>query len=589
MSSLPTPPAGYKNAHLPVPRGYIPTTTIGNFIYTGGGSMFDPVAILVDSTDSFRYDPVADSIITIASIPRATAETRALTLNGQMWVMGGGRTAPNPSNEVDIYNPGTNSWSIGTPFVTARRNFPTDTDGCHIWLAGGYAPTTPTDSMEIFCCGGGGHTPTPTATATATATPSCTPGGTPGPWTLAAPYPLIIESPAVTSAGTFGYSAGGFAGAPTNAFYRYDLATNVWTPLANMLTGAYDAGIAYAANTNKIYVFGGLDPNFFVLATTQIYDIATNSWTMGAPMPDAAGRYFPSAVYYSGNGKIYVMGGFDGATFSEQSQTWEYDPVANTWNTSRAPIPVAMGGAGYSIVGQFAYLAGHWNNGAGSTDHYRYDIVANSWSPVASVPVAIYRPAAAGVGTQEFLVGGGDPDISAKATQQQRVAASMRAPTTSYTSTYIYDTIGNSWTTGPNTNVAHSFTGGTAIANTLLVVGGFDGVTGDTNVVERSELAGPCGGTPTPTPTATPTPTCSPGGGTPGPWTQAAPVAIDHYGGFMDSDGTFAYEGGGYSFSAGDNINQFGKFDPVANTLDAACAGARSEQRAWLPGCMRPT
>jgi hypothetical protein len=35
-------------------------------------------------------------------------------------------------------------------------------------------------------------------------------------------------------------------------------------------------------------------------------------------------------------------------------------------------------------------------------------------------------------------------------------------------------------------------------------------------------------------------------------------VAIDHYGGFMDSDGTFAYEGGGYSFSASGTINQFG-------------------------------
>src|SRR6202035_3289455 len=65
--------------------------------------------------------------------------------------------------------------------------------------------------------------------------------------------------------------------------------------------------------------------------------------------------------------------------------------------------------------------------------------------------------------------------------------------------------------------------------------------------------------TPTASPTATatatgtpsPTPTCS-AGGTPGPWTQAAPVAVDHYGGFMDSDGTVAHEGGGYSFSVGD-------------------------------------
>ena len=148
-------------------------------------------------------------------------------------------------------------------------------------------------------------------------------------------------------------------------------------------------GIAYAANTNKIYVFGGFDPNFFVLDYHQIYDIAANTWTHGCAHARCRWSVIsrPQCII-RGNGKIYVMGGFDGSAFSEQSQTWEYDPVANTWNTSRAPIPVAMGGAGYSIVGQFAYLAGHWNSGAASTDHYRYDIVADSWTPVAPVPVA---------------------------------------------------------------------------------------------------------------------------------------------------------------------------------------------------------
>ena len=111
-----------------------------------------------------------------------------------------------------------------------------------------------------------------------------------------------------------------------------------------------------------------------------------------------------------GNGKIYVIGGFD-STFSEQIQTWEYDPVANTWNTSRAPIPVPMGGAGYSIVGQFVYLAGHWNGGLASTDHYRYDIVADSWTAVAPVPVPIYRPQRPPLARKTYLVGGGNPDL----------------------------------------------------------------------------------------------------------------------------------------------------------------------------------
>jgi len=66
--------------------------------------------------------------------------------------MGGGRVAPNPSNEVDIYDPVSNTWTTGTPvpaFATARRNFPTDTDGTAIWLAGGYGPS-PLSSTEIF-------------------------------------------------------------------------------------------------------------------------------------------------------------------------------------------------------------------------------------------------------------------------------------------------------------------------------------------------------------------------------------------------------------------------------------------------------
>src|SRR5439155_7043854 len=177
-----TPPTSWvqKAAVLPVARGYIPTTTIGTLIYTGGGAAISGGAI-TDATDSFVYNPMADTIGTIASIPRATGETRALNFNGRMVVMGGGRTAPNPSNEVDVYNPGTNTWAVNTPvpaFVTARRNFPTDTDGTtRIWLAGGYAPTAPTASMERFCAGGPA-TPTPTATATATHTPTATPTAT---------------------------------------------------------------------------------------------------------------------------------------------------------------------------------------------------------------------------------------------------------------------------------------------------------------------------------------------------------------------------------------------------------------------------
>jgi Kelch motif/Galactose oxidase, central domain len=325
------------------------------------------------------------------------------------------------------------------------------------------------------------------------------------PWTVVANYPLISESVSCSSDGTFAYCVGGFDGVnfvPTNQFNQYDPVANTWSPLPNIPTAFYDAPSVYAPNTNSIYVFGGIDGTFTPRDLLQIYDITAGTWTTGANMPGP--RYFAGAVYF--NGQIYVAGGFD-INGIETTTTWAYDPVANTWNPGLAPIPAPTGGAGYSSFDGNFYLAGTWNGGQGSTQHFRYDIIANLWAPVAPVPVNIYRPASATIGTNTYLVGGGNPfvapeSVKRKAGKVPNLAQhpSTRSPAVSYNSTYIYDVFADSWTTGPNTNVAHGFTGGTAIGNLLIVVTGFDGVGGDTNIVEAASE----GPTPTPTPACTP-------------------------------------------------------------------------------------
>jgi hypothetical protein len=212
-----------KNAVLPVARGYTPTRWIYNFdtgtdrIYTGGGSDWNGTT-LVDTSDSFSYDPNADSITTIPNIPRPTGETRAVPWAFAkaptfMMVIGGGRTPPNPSNEVDAYYPNGNSWFYYDHFTTARRNFAVDSNnGCpsfesgygHIWLAGGYATDgTPLSSMEIYCqpCATPLATATFTPTPTATHTPTPTATFTPTPAATATPSPAgcSVTSPACGS------------------------------------------------------------------------------------------------------------------------------------------------------------------------------------------------------------------------------------------------------------------------------------------------------------------------------------------------------------------------------------------------------
>jgi N-acetylneuraminic acid mutarotase len=366
------------------------------------------------------------------------------------------------------------------------------------------------------------------------------------PWSIVADYPKVLESPAVCSDGKFAYSAGGDNDSdPTAGFYRYDPVTNAWTTLASLPQALFAARAAYAANVNKIYIFGGIDASS-VLNTTYIYDLDTNSWVTGTSMPDA--RAFPNVAYYGGDGKIYVIGGFDGVTFSEQSQTWEYDPIANTWSTSRISAPQPMGGSATSIVGQNIYLAGSYGGSAGTTLNYRYDVSADSWTRMADIPMPVYEAAGAAIGTNTYVVGGGNPALHPRASKHDRITAFIRAPVISFSSTYIYDTVTDTWIAGPQTNVPHAFTGGAAIGKLLIVVAGAIS-SSDSNTVETA-TEGP---TPTATPPPTPTPTSPPCAE---PWTQANPypTPITRYG-WAQTTTHFYVFGGVANGNSTNNVN----------------------------------
>jgi N-acetylneuraminic acid mutarotase len=309
-------------------------------------------------------------------------------------------------------------------------------------------------------------------------------------WQYINPLPAhSVYGAAATSNGTYAYVAGGYSFdtlTDLNVFRRFDPVANAWTVLAPMPDAQATMGSAvYSPVNNKVYVFGGesaVFPGVFSNAT-RIYDIASDTWSAGANMPEV--RHFMASGYY--NGKIYLVAGYNtGNVTGAKAQVWEYDPVANTFNTTRMPIPHAVGGPGFGIINGHLYVAG--GRDASNTEIalvYDYDIAANTWTARASLPAANNVPGSGVVNGQLWLFGGGNTFAF--------------APTTTNGSVF-YDPASNTWSAGPPLNVARSFVGGTAIETTLFAAGGFTGFTSTSNAETSS-----CGATSTPTPTVTPT------------------------------------------------------------------------------------
>ena len=249
-------------------------------------------------------------------------------------------------------------------------------------------------------------------------------GVCPTPWQLVANMPLDIFGAAGASDGTFSYHVGGFSfstGNTLDVVNRYDPIGNNWTAMAPMPQAAFMASAVYYPPTNKIYVFGGADAvsgtNYDI---TRIYDIASNSWTTGANMPDV--RSFMASGYNSANGKIYLVSGYNtGLVLDAQPNTWEYDPVADTF-TERAPFPHPAGGFASGVINGHLYVAGGRDASNTVIDLvWDYDIATDTWTARSSMPSLTNVPGSAVALGRLWVFGGGNPFSADK-------SSSMTAP-----------------------------------------------------------------------------------------------------------------------------------------------------------------
>jgi N-acetylneuraminic acid mutarotase len=237
------------------------------------------------------------------------------------------------------------------------------------------------------------------ARASAAATPSAAPG-----------WSTLASMPGASFEGVAGsYDGIAYAGLgaddelnPTGALYSYNPATKAWTTRASAPMPVAEPG--YGVIGDDLYVTGGVggtSNSLSPVTQTQVYDMATNTWSTAAANP-----YALSGTDAVLDGELYQIGGISLSTFQDSDIVSAYNPSAGTW-TEVAPYPVGVTAASCGGVGGTLYCAGGYNQaGIALTAAYKYTPGDSSWQPIASLPQDL-GGSAFGVADGELLVSGG--------------------------------------------------------------------------------------------------------------------------------------------------------------------------------------
>jgi N-acetylneuraminic acid mutarotase len=297
-------------------------------------------------------------------------------------------------NTGSRYNPSTDSWTA-TSLTNAPQGRGVHTavlTGNEMIVWGGSGSSGYLDTGGRYCAQSGAPSPTPTATPCASV----------GSWTEQAPYPISISGHAVVSQGGNVYSFGGIVNnAAITTAYKYNPATNTWTPIAPL--PAPRGWFSGASDGTYIYLLGGVDQNFTTTATLWRYDPATNTYNTNLPSY-AIPTYFHASAYL--NGKIYRIAG---AAIGTDFHVEVYDIASNAWSMA-ANYPFANHNLMAVALGNYIYAGG----GNASPDKtYRYDPSANTWDDAAIADLPAGRSSAAsGAYNGRWILAGGDVNFA---------------------------------------------------------------------------------------------------------------------------------------------------------------------------------
>jgi N-acetylneuraminic acid mutarotase len=221
-----------------------------------------------------------------------------------------------------------------------------------------------------------------------------------------------------------------------------------WTTGAPVPSGPLQETAAVAID-GKIYVIGGLDGAGGTVASVLVYDVGTNTWASGPDLP----RNLHHASAATVGGTIYVVGAL-GPSFNALADVYAWNPATDSGWTSRAALPTGRErGAGVTgVIDGKIYVAGGFRSGARAQVDV-YDPIQDEWASVADLPAARDH-ACGGVIDGKLIVAGG------------------RNPSPPQPDTWSYDPGANAWMARAPMPTGRAGTGCGIIDGKLYVTGG---------------------------------------------------------------------------------------------------------------------